>query len=80
MNGMRYEEQLIALLSDAKLLMSSIEFEGVSIIPSISNNGCTGCVFETAGKANECAYKLACMSHLRKDRNSVVFIRKSEEL
>lgn len=75
---MTYTEQLKGILSEAKIC-SCIEFEGIAIVPELSKNGCSGCVFQTEEKANRCSYKSVCMAHLRKDKNSIVFTPKKEQ-
>lgn len=76
-NQMTYTEQLIGILSEA-MIRSCVEFEGIAIVPKLSKNGCSGCVFQTEEKANGCSYKSVCIAHLRKDKNSIVFTRKAE--
>lgn len=51
----------------------TIEFEGIKIKPLQSTYACNDCIFETPDKAFGCKYKGACMAHLRKDKESVVF-------
>lgn len=75
--GMTYTELLIKILSYTSI-NSCIEFEGIAIVPELSKNGCSGCVFHTEEKANGCDYKSVCMAHLRKDKNSIVFTSKAE--
>lgn len=75
--AMTHTEQLSEILSEAQLC-SCVEFEGIAIIPEISEDGCSGCVFQTEEKANGCSYKSVCMAHLRKDRNSIVFTLRQE--
>lgn len=72
---MTHTNQLIKILSDAEIC-SCVEFSGLRIVPVLSKNGCTGCIFETEEKANGCNYKGVCMAHLRKDRKSLVFTSK----
>lgn len=67
--------QLKAVLEFTRL-NTRIDFHGISIVPELSKYGCSGCVFESGGKANGCSYKSVCMAHIRKDRNSIVFTPK----
>jgi hypothetical protein len=50
-----------------------ILFDCVKLKTVLSHNGCEGCAFDTEEKANGCFFKMACMAHYRKDRQSVIF-------
>lgn len=65
-------KQLTTILADTPV-GRTIEFEGIKIKPLQSTYACNDCIFETPDKAFGCKYKDACMAHLRKDRESVVF-------
>lgn len=65
-------DQLAKILVSAKV-GRTFDFGGVLIKPIQSTNACDDCVFDTPEKANGCRFRNACMAHLRKDRESVVF-------
>lgn len=69
---MNLMDRLAKILVSAKVGIT-IDFGSVRIKPIQSTNACDDCIFETPEKANGCKFKSACMAHLRKDRESVVF-------
>lgn len=69
---MNLMDQLAKILVSAKV-GRTIDFGGVRIKPIQSTNACDDCVFKTPELANGCKFRCACMAHLRKDRESVVF-------
>lgn len=58
---------------------SKIHLEGLDIRVEKSQKACKGCIFETENKSYKCNFKNACMAHLRKDKESVVFANGTTE-
>lgn len=69
---MNLMDQLAKILVSAKV-GKVIYFQGLWIKPIPSANACDDCVFDTPEKAEGCRFRNACMAHLRKDKESVVF-------